>query len=459
MDQARRPILFAGLPEAGLLNPLLVLAGELARQGVPDVWLATDEHRRADVEKLAAKSVVEFASLGEVIPELSAVSWDDEVYQEVTQSSRFKAHRAVVRKSYRPELQARKFRELAAVVEKVRPALMVVDSTSAFAIDVALAKDIPFVLSVTYMPSHVLASHNPFSPSPYTSRRFPVPNSGLPHGMTFAQRVANTLFKLRTFGMFLTPSMGKVLAEDGRIRKELGITPPSPMTRVERAELILCNSVPELDYPLRYPETMKLVGTMVPPLPEAGDGQELREWLDGHPSVVYAGFGTITRLTREQVASMVEVARRLEGEHQVLWKLPAEQQHLLPPRESLPGNLRVESWVASQFDVLSHPNVKLFFTHGGGNGFHEGLYFGKPLVVRPLWVDCFDQAVRGADFGVSLTLDRPPAMDPDDVVDKLTRVLTDRSFSERARRIADLMQAAGGRTKAADLILGLPALA
>ena len=61
----------------------------------------------------------------------------------------------------------------------------------------------------------------------------------------------------------------------------------------------------------------------------------------------------------------------------------------------------------SQLDVLAHPNVTAFVTHGGGNGFHEGLYFGKPMVVRPLWGDCHDVAVRGKDKGVSLTLDPP----------------------------------------------------
>ncbi|MFF8732611.1 glycosyltransferase [Streptomyces sp. NPDC015171] len=461
MSTPQRPILFVSLPESGLLNPLLVLAGELSRRGVPDLWFATDEPRRADVERQVTGSPVEFASLGEVFSELSAVTWSDEVYREVTQTSRFRAHRAVVRQSYRPDLQADKYRRLETVVDKVRPALMVIDCVSGFAVDLAVKRGIPFVLSVPFLPSNVLTSLNPFGPSG-TPRGFPVPHSGLPFPMTFTQKIRNDLFKWRTLGMFFHPAMGKVLSADARMRKELGLPKPSPMTRVKLAEIILCNSVAELDYPFPVPEKMKLVGAMVPPLPETGpdagdDG--LTDWLDAQSSVVYMGFGTITRLTRDQVGSLVEVARRLEGRHQFLWKLPREQQHLLPPRQSLPGNLRIESWVPSQLDVLAHPNIGVFFTHGGGNGFHEGIYFGKPLVVRPLWVDCYDQAVRGRDLGISLTLDRPRDMDPDDVVDKLTRVLGDPSFRERAAHIGALQRAAGGRTTAADLLLGLPALA
>jgi polyene glycosyltransferase len=108
--------------------------------------------------------------------------------------------------------------------------------------------------------------------------------------------------------------------------------------------------------------------------------------------------------------------------------------------------------------VLAHPSVKVFFTHAGGNGYHEGLYFGKPLVVRPLWVDCYDQAVRGRDFGVSLTLDHPEKVDPDDVVDKLTRVIEEDSFRERAEYFAVQQREAGGRRAAADLVLASPSL-
>ncbi|WP_229715976.1 glycosyltransferase [Mangrovihabitans endophyticus] len=466
-----RPVMFVSLPESGLLNPMLVLASEMARRGVPDLWFATDEPRRADVERISAAHAgrgsedagdssddsgktgtgVQFASLGEVIPEMSAVTWDDDVYREVTQRSRFKAHRAVIRHTYRPGLQTGKFHALADAVDKVKPALLVIESLCGFAVDLALTRDIPFVLSVPFLPSNILTAHNPFARS-YTPTGFPVPHSGLPARMSVPQRLQNSLFKLRTLAIFFHPAMGRVLSEDARIRKELGLAAPSPMTRVDEAQMILCNSIPELDYPFDKPEKLKLVGAMMPALPEAGGEHEVMRWLDGQDSVVYMGFGTITRLTAEQVAALVEVARRLAGRHAVLWKLPREQQHLLPPADRLPANLRIESWLPSQLDVLAHPAVKVFFSHGGGNGFHEGVYFGKPQVVRPLWVDCYDQAVRGRDAGVSLTLDDPTTVDPDDVVDKLTRVIEDPSFRTRAEELGDRQRAAGGASAAADLI-------
>jgi polyene glycosyltransferase len=452
----RRPILFVSLPESGLVNPLLVLAGELARRGLEDLWFATDENRRGDVVRLADRSALSFASLGDVIPELSAVRWSDEVYREVTQESRFKAFRAAIKQSHKPLLQTERRIKLGAIVRQVRPALMVIDCMCGYGIDVAIALNIPYVLSVPFVPSNVLTAHVPFGRS-FTPKGFPVPSSGLPVKMSLRQRIANGMFKIRSVLMVADPYLKKVYEDDARLRAAFGLPRSDEMTRIDKAELVLCYSIPQLDYPFAVPDKVKLVGAMVPPLPEAPAGGPLAAWLDAQPSVVYMGFGTITRLTREEVWALVEVAQRLAGRHQILWKLPEQQRHLLPPGP-LPRNLRIEDWVPSQVDVLAHPNVRAFFTHGGGNAYHESVYFGKPQVIRPLWVDCFDQAVRARDFGIGLTLDRPRTIDPDDVVDKLIRVLEEPSFAQEAQRLGAIMRAAGGRRAAADLLLDLPAV-
>ncbi|GLZ53136.1 glycosyltransferase [Actinomycetospora sp. NBRC 106378] len=459
MVEDRGPVLFVSYAESGLLNPMLVLAEELSRRGVRDLWFAADEKARDEVTAAGVGTPVEFASLGGTVSRMSAVTWDDETYAAVTQRSRFRAHRAVIEHSFSPEARIPKYRALERIVDEVRPGLMVVESMCDFGVEVAITRGIPFVLSVPFVASNVLTSHVPFARS-YTPRGFPVPHSGLPARMTLRQRLANQLFRWRTLAMFVGPRMRAVAARDLEVRAELGIAPEARqlMARIDHAEAVLCYSVPELDYPFDLPAKLRLVGTMVPPLPQSPGDDELTDWLDAQKSVVYMGFGTITRLTRGQVAALVEVARRLDDRgHQVLWKLPRDQQAMLPPAAERPGNLRVESWLPSQLDVLAHPAVKVFFTHAGGNGYHEGLYFGKPLVVRPLWVDCDDQAVRGRDAGVSLTLDDPQDVDPDDVVDKLVRVLDEPAFTARAEHVAGLLHAAGGREAAADLVLGLHA--
>lgn len=454
---SQRPILFVSLPESGLLNPMLVLAEELSRRGVGNLWFATDDKGREEVEAAAVGSPIRFRSLGAVIPEMSSVTWPDDVYAKVTQRSRFKARKAVIEQTHRPALRIPKYRELAELVDEIEPALMVVESMCMFGYEVAITKGVPYVLSNPFVPSNLVTSAVPIGPS-YTPKEFPRPHTGLPADMSFTQRWTNRLFGWRTLAMAFSKQNKERNAENAKVVAELGISPEArgQFARVEKSELVLCYSIPEMDYPFDLPEKIRPVGALVPPLPQAAPG-ELGEWLDAQKSVVYMGFGTITRLTRDQVEAFVQVARAVEGKHSVLWKLPRDQQEFLP--DELPSNLRVETWVPSQLDVLAHPSVKLFFTHAGGNAYTESIYFGKPMVSRPLWVDCYDQAVRAESFGVGLTLDKPHTVDPRDVVDKLTRVLDDPRFRENAERLAALQHAAGGRKTAADLILSLPALA
>ncbi|HEX3782128.1 MAG TPA: glycosyltransferase [Pseudonocardiaceae bacterium] len=453
MDSGRKPILFVSFPEAGLINTLLVIAGEMARRGVEDLWFATDDPAREEVEALSAASEVRFASLGAVVPEFSAKNWDDKIYRKVTQRSRFRAHRALVRHNFDLRLRIGKFRALDALVEEVKPALMVIDSVSMHAVEVAIMRKIPFVVSLPFMPSTLFPMKLPMS--------FPMLHTGLPLNMNLWQRIYNFYFKSRAGLMFLHPTVYRTLRKSIPERRALKIPPETfyPSVKVDYAELVLCFSVFGLEYEFPVPDKVKMVGAIIPPLPEAPRDEDLFGWLDANDSVVFMALGTLTRLTRKQVHAMVEVARRLEGHHQVLWKLPREQQKLLPPSSELPGNLRVEHWLPSQLDVLAHKNVAAFFTHAGGNSFHEGLYFGKPLIHRPLWLDNYDQSIRGVDAGVGLTLDRPDTLLVKDTFDKITRVLSDPSFRERAEHFGKVLQEeAGGLHASVDLILGCDAL-
>jgi polyene glycosyltransferase len=447
-NETREPILFVSASGYGVLNAMLTVAGELARHGTPNVWFATDENRRADVEALNEGSGVQFASLGEPVAFATLAEWPENEYLQATQRSRWKAHRAVVRFELQRGIE--KFADIAAVVDRVRPAVMVIDASNLLAIAIAITKGVPYILSSVFMPSNQLFHLAP--------RDFPFLHTGLPRDMTLLQRLYNQVFKVRSLLMFMHPRMWRVLRQVRANRARYGLSPlaGNPRSKTDRAELVLCYTVFGLEYPFDVPSKVHTLGAIIPPLPQAPGEGEISGWLDRHDSVVYMGFGTLWRPSEADVRGLVEVARRLGQRHQVLWKLPKGHQHLLPA--DLPANLRVESSLPSQLDVLAHRNVKMFFNHGGANAFHEALYFGKPMVVRPLWVDCYDQAVRAVDSGVGLTVDRPDIVDVEDTVAKLDKVLNEPRFTCRAEHFAGEMRRAGGVHAAADLILNCPAL-
>ncbi|WHT16656.1 glycosyltransferase [Crossiella sp. CA-258035] len=447
----RRPVLFVSRPESGLLNPMLVLAGELADRGVPDVWYATDESRRGQIEERG----LSFASLGRGAPELSLSTMDDGAYSRFSSRKRFVSHRESLRMVMQPKLMAEEYRKLTAAVDELKPALMVIESASSFATSLAIARGIPFVATLPFLPSHSYASWVPLLAKSHLPKGFPRPNTGLPYPMNPLQKLRNMVFGLRTLAMYMGPKMRPHLQEYVKLQIECGITREAMRTdgQVTDSKMVMAFSVAEVDFPFPKPERLELTGAMLPPLPEVPGRTEVGEWLDQHDSVVYIGLGTLARLSRADVAGIVQVARNLEGRHHVLWNLPKERHQLLPA--DLPSNLRIESWLPSQYDVLAHPSVKVFFTHAGSNGFHESLYFGKPMVTRPMFADCHDIATRGEHFGVSLTVRRPHLIEPADITAKLTRVLIEPSFRANAERIAKVQQAAGGRERAAELLLQL----
>lgn len=62
-----------------------------------------------------------------------------------------------------------------------------------------------------------------------------------------------------------------------------------------------------------------------------------------------------------------------------LWKWESEM-------ENIPENVNIYKWV-QQREILCHPNVKVFLTHGGLLGSSEAAYCGTPVVATPMFGD------------------------------------------------------------------------
>ncbi|MCX4852242.1 glycosyltransferase [Streptomyces canus] len=441
------PILFVSISARGHLNPLLTIAGELAARGRHGLCFAADDDARSEIEALTGESEVEFVSLGPQARTLNPTLWDDEAYKAATTQSKWKNWVALMREALDVNTLTEKYLVLDAEVERLKPALMVVDSETVYAVDVAMTRGIPFVLSVPYPVSGFFL--------PLLPKDYPTPLSGLSQRMTRAQRLTNRLLRLRFLTLPLQKGMPKKLMAYMKVRKQLGIANPtgSVAAKIDEATAVFAYSVFGVEYPFPAPEKLQMLGAVVPSTPRF-ETHSLTRWLDEQESVVHMGFGTISRLSVQQVASLVEVARRLNGRQSVLWKLPKAQQDLLPSDGEMPPNLRIEAWIPSQPEVLAHPRVRAFVTHGGGNSVGECLFFGKPLVVAPLWLDCHDLAARVADCGAGLVVTDTRTFDADEVTAQLTRVLNEDSFHERARHWAARQRAAGGVGRAADLIVG-----
>ena len=97
------------------------------------------------------------------------------------------------------------------------------------------------------------------------------------------------------------------------------------------------------------------------------------------------------------------------------------------------------------------PKVDLVITHGGNNTVTECLYFGKPMIVLPLFWDQHDNAQRVHELGYGIrfaTYD----FDESQFLTAIDRLLEDRRLRRRMARIATSLHADPGTVRAADFI-------
>jgi MGT family glycosyltransferase len=97
------------------------------------------------------------------------------------------------------------------------------------------------------------------------------------------------------------------------------------------------------------------------------------------------------------------------------------------------------------------PEVDLVITHGGNNTVTESLYFGKPMVVLPLFWDQHDNAQRLDETGYGARLDTY-GHGGGELTGAIERLLGDQELTERLSAISRRLQRARGTYLAAELI-------
>ena len=97
------------------------------------------------------------------------------------------------------------------------------------------------------------------------------------------------------------------------------------------------------------------------------------------------------------------------------------------------------------------PEVDLVVTHGGNNTVTESFFFGKPLVVLPLFWDQYDNAQRVHELGYGVRLDTY-GHEPDELRGAIDQLLADEMLRQRLGRVSARLQADPGTAKAAGLI-------
>jgi MGT family glycosyltransferase len=100
------------------------------------------------------------------------------------------------------------------------------------------------------------------------------------------------------------------------------------------------------------------------------------------------------------------------------------------------------------------PQVDAVITHGGNNTVTESLYFGKPMVLLPVFWDQYDNAQRMQETGFGIRLETYGHA-PEELPAAVGRLLADTALRGRLDAVSRRLRAAPGTERAADLIEGL----
>ncbi|XP_012250843.2 UDP-glucosyltransferase 2-like [Athalia rosae] len=192
---------------------------------------------------------------------------------------------------------------------------------------------------------------------------------------------------------------------------------------------VLTNSYPTMDAGIFLPPNVVEVGglhiTDPKPLP-----QDMKTFLDNaeHGAIIVS-FGTNVKtntLSLEKLHNIVSAMSQLK--QRVLWKFDDDY---LPEQ---PKNVMIRKWLP-QSDILAHPNVRVFWGHGGLLSSQEAVWRGIPFVGTAFFLDqptVINQLVKK---GVALRIDSN-SLTTEKILKTLNKILTDQSFSTLMEKLS-----------------------
>jgi polyene glycosyltransferase len=423
---------FAAIPAWGHVRPLVTQAEELARRGWRSTLVSTDEMRGRVEGKHAA---LDFFGAG---PTPGGADHAAEVFARASAEPDF-IRSTTLMSEWAMGFWALLFDGVRAALRSRATDVVVVDLGSLGGHDAAAAESVPVVVNnadlLFFLSTDVLppAHHLPMLTSGRSAREMRLRDRLTSRALLPVTRAAVSF----TFGRRLNAA-----------RRSRGL-PPIDINHQIDGRLVLVNSSFGPEYARPIPPNVQLVGPMLS-AHEALSAED-RRWLDEGGPVVYASLGTIA-LPDESL--LERIAEGLAGSGlRVLWALRPESAERLrrPPSSSSSSSARIVPWVSSPLAVLSHPNVRVFFSHCGINSAHEAIVAGTPVVALPLFVDQRAMAARLADAGMAVVLDKT-RLRADALASALRRVAGDPAFRAPIPALQSCVRLAGGVRRAADLI-------
>lgn len=157
---------------------------------------------------------------------------------------------------------------------------------------------------------------------------------------------------------------------------------------------------------------------------------DIQEFLDSATDgAIVFSMGSILQAVNwpvEKREAFVQAFGKLK--QKVLWKY---ENDTLPNK---PDNVMISPWIP-QRDVLAHPNIKLFITHGGLLGTTEAIFEGIPVLGIPIYADQQMNVVKAENMGIGIYMDYDD-IDEALITENINKILKNRNFHKNAKSLS-----------------------
>ncbi|XP_060853245.1 UDP-glucosyltransferase 2-like isoform X2 [Rhopalosiphum padi] len=233
---------------------------------------------------------------------------------------------------------------------------------------------------------------------------------------TFAQRLSNVV--LLGFSLFAL------------IYKEMELKKideqPFDLVEPKKPSLVFMNTHYVTDAPRPLPPSVIQIGGIHLNTPAKSIPNDILEFIENSPhGVIYFTFGSVVAMSTLPVHIQNAFKEALaQVPQRVLWKYEGEMK-------DKPKNVMTSKWFP-QRDILMHPNVKLFISHGGISGVYEAVDGCVPVLGFPLFYDQprnIDNLVE-AGMGISMDL---LTVEKDELLKNILDLTSNEKYAKNAK--------------------------
>uniref|UniRef100_A0A914XEI7 UDP-glucuronosyltransferase n=1 Tax=Plectus sambesii TaxID=2011161 RepID=A0A914XEI7_9BILA len=260
--------------------------------------------------------------------------------------------------------------------------------------------------------------------------------SGFTEEMTYVERAKNF------FAMIAFKYMGRYIASMTTqvFREHYGSDFPNVYELLGRSPLVLVNSVEILDVTRPILHKIVYIGGIGMNKPKPINEKLTKIVESGKKGTVLFSMGSVVALDKaplEIKSAIIQALAKFEDYNFIVKVGSADKQ--MADLASNVKNVYLESWVP-QVDLLGHPHVKAFITHGGQNSILETVYAGKPVLTIPCFADQFRNAATVVKKAFGTRVPSMSALTVDSLTAALHDLLSNENYEINARRLSRMLE-------------------